>query len=40
MNDCAHGALEALAWVFGLIEDPDDVRRVRRQVEGAREANP
>jgi hypothetical protein len=32
MNDYAHGALEALTWVLGVIEDSDDVGRVRRQV--------
>jgi len=37
MNDYVYGALEALAWVLGLIEDSDDVGRVRRQVERARD---
>jgi hypothetical protein len=27
MNDYAHGGLEALAWVLGLIEDSDDVNK-------------
>lgn len=36
MNDYAHDALEALAWTLGLLEQTEDVPRIRRQVEGAR----
>ena len=38
MNDYAHGALEALAWALGLLEETGDLGRVRRQLEGARDS--
>jgi hypothetical protein len=37
MNDYANGALEALAWALNLLDQTDDVGRVRRQLEGARD---
>ena len=37
MNDYAHGALEALAWTLGLLEQTEEISRIRRQVEGARD---
>jgi hypothetical protein len=37
MNDYARGALEALAWVLGMIENGDASARLRRQLEGARD---
>jgi hypothetical protein len=37
MNDYAHGALEALAWTLGLLEETEEVGRMRRQLEGARD---
>jgi hypothetical protein len=37
VNDYAHGALEALAWVLNLLEETNDTARIRRQVEGARD---
>jgi hypothetical protein len=37
MNDYAHGALEALAWTFGLLQETEDLSRIRRQIEGAKD---
>ena len=37
MNDYVHGALEALAWTLGLLEETEDLGRIRRQLEGARD---
>ena len=37
MNDYAHGALEALAWTLNLLEETEDLGRIRRQLEGARD---
>jgi len=37
MNDYAHGALEALAWTLNLLEETEDIGRIRRQREGARD---
>lgn len=37
MNDYAHGALEALAWTLGLLDETQDLGRIRRQLEGARD---
>jgi hypothetical protein len=37
MNDYAHGALEALTWTLNLLEETDDLGRIRRQHEGARD---
>jgi hypothetical protein len=37
MNDYAHGALEALAWTLGLLEETEDLRCIRRQLEEARD---
>jgi len=36
MNDYAHGAPEALAWTLNLLE-PEDLGRIRRQLEEARD---
>jgi hypothetical protein len=37
VNDYAHGALEALAWALNLLEVTEDLGRIRRQLEGARD---
>ena len=37
MNDYAHGALEALAWTLNLLEETEDLGRIRRQLKGARD---
>jgi hypothetical protein len=37
MNDYAHGTLEALAWTLNLSEETEDLGRIRRQLEGARD---
>ena len=37
MNDYAHGALEALVWILDLLEETEDLRRIRRQLERARD---
>jgi len=37
LNDYARGALEALAWVLSLLDELQDPRMIRRQVEGARD---
>jgi len=37
VNDYARGALEALAWALGLIEEGLDIAHLRRQLEGARD---
>jgi hypothetical protein len=37
VNDYAHGALEALAWTLTLLEETEDLGRIRRQLEGARD---
>ena len=37
LNDYARGALEALAWVLSLLDELQDPRVIRRQVEGARD---
>jgi len=37
VNDYAHGALEALAWVLNLLDQTRDRGHLRRQVEGARD---
>jgi hypothetical protein len=37
MNDYAYGALEALAWTLDLLEETEDLGRIRRQLKGARD---
>ena len=37
MNDYAHGALEALTWTLNLLEETEDLGRIRRQLKGARD---
>jgi hypothetical protein len=37
MNDYAHGALETLAWTLNLLEETEDIGRIRRQRERARD---
>jgi hypothetical protein len=37
MNDYAHSALEELAWTLNLLEETEDLWRIRRQLEGARD---
>ena len=37
MKDYAHGALEAVAWTLGLIEEGQDLRQLRRRLEDARD---
>ena len=37
MNEYVHGALEALAWVLGLLQETEDFGRLRSQREGARD---
>jgi hypothetical protein len=35
MNDYGHGALEALASTLGLLEETEELGRMRRQLEDA-----
>jgi hypothetical protein len=37
LNDYARGALEAMAWFLGMLEDDAELGRVRREVEAARD---
>jgi hypothetical protein len=37
MNDYAHGALEALARTLGLLEETEDIGRIRRQLGGTKD---
>jgi hypothetical protein len=37
MNDYARGALEALAWILGMINNSAALKAIRQEIEGARD---